>query len=320
MENNLYPLKLTSIQKNVIWGGDKLCKNWGKTAEVPDTVGEAWVLSVREKEVAIIENGIFAGKTMWDYIEANGSDIIAKGYKNKDFPLLIKLIDANDKLSVQVHPDDEYAKNVENDYGKTEMWYIVEAQEGSSIVYGLKDGIKKEDFARLVKSGETEKALKFQPVKAGEVYFIPSGLVHAIGSGLLIAEVQQNSDLTYRVYDYNRRQKDGSLRELHVSKAIDVTAEFSEDDINKIRFENGKDSTAVVNCRYFSVRKIEESSRLCADSKSFHSLLCLKGEGTIEADGKCYEIKKGDSYFLPAGMGEYSLNLKDCEILLSAIN
>jgi len=320
MEKNLYPLKLSSIQKNVIWGGSKLCKEWGKTAKEPDTVGEAWVLTVRENEVSVIENGIFAGKTMWDYIETNGPQVISVDSKGDKFPLLIKLIDANDKLSVQVHPDDSYAKKVENDYGKTEMWYIVEAQEGSSIVYGLKDGIKKDDFARLVSNGETEEALKFQPVKAGEVYFIPSGLVHAIGSGLLIAEVQQNSDLTYRVYDYNRRQKDGSLRELHVDKAIDVTAEFSEENINKIRFENGKDGNTIVNCRYFGVSKISENTVLSANEDSFHSLLCLKGEGEIIADGKSYEIKKGDSYFLPAGMGEYSLNLKDCEILLSAVN
>ena len=320
MKNNLYPIKLSSIQKNVIWGGDKLCKSWGKTAEDTNTVGEAWVLTVREKEVATIENGSYLGKTMWDYINENGKDVIARGYKNNDFPLLIKLIDANDKLSVQVHPDDIYAKEVENDYGKTEMWYIVEANESASIVYGLKDGVTKEDFAKFVENGETEKALNFQPVKAGEVYFIPSGLVHAIGDGLLIAEVQQNSDLTYRVYDYNRRQKDGSLRELHVNKAIDVTADFSEEKINAIRFENGKDGNTIVNCRYFSVSKINENSHLCVRDNSFHSLLCLKGEGEIIADGKSYEIKKGDSYFLPAGMGEYSLKLNDGEILLSQIN
>jgi len=320
MEKNLYPLKLSSIQKNVIWGGSKLCKEWGKTAKEPDTVGEAWVLTVRENEVSVIENGIFAGKTMWDYIETNGPQVISVDSKGDKFPLLIKLIDANDKLSVQVHPDDEYAEKVENDFGKTEMWYIVEADEGSGIVYGLDDGITKEDFRHFVESGETEKALKFQPVKAGEVYFIPSGMIHAIGSGLLIAEVQQNSDLTYRVFDYNRKQKDGSLRELHVEKALDVTKDFSDSDIEKICFGNGKTNDAVVNCKYFKVEKLTEDAVRCADKKSFHSLLCLKGEAVINHNGQSYNVKKGDSWFIPATAGEYSLKLNYAELLISSVN
>ncbi|MBR4072732.1 MAG: class I mannose-6-phosphate isomerase [Clostridia bacterium] len=320
MEKNLYPLKLTSIQKNVIWGGNKLCSNWGKTAADPDTVGEAWLLSVREKEVCTIENGEFAGKNMWDFIKANGGAVISENNGGESFPLLIKLIDANDKLSVQVHPDDEYAKNIENDLGKTEMWYIVEADEDSSIVYGLDKGVTKEDFRRYVEQGETEKALKFQPVKAGEVYFIPSGMVHAIGKGLLIAEVQQNSDLTYRVYDYNRRQNDGSLRKLHVEKAFDVTAEFTDEKVRKICFEKGENGGAIVNCRYFKVEKITENAVRFANEKSFHSIICLKGEGVIEYNGQDYSVKKGDSWFIPAGAGVYTLKLNRAEFLISSVN
>jgi mannose-6-phosphate isomerase len=214
----------------------------------------------------------------------------------KDFPLLVKLIDANDKLSIQVHPDDEYARANENQYGKTEMWYIVDAKEGAKLVYGLKN-YDKDEFANAAKKGDTERFMNFVDVKKGDCFFIPAGCVHAIGEGILIAEVQQSSDVTYRVFDYNRRDKMGNLRELHIAKALDVIKDLDKEEMEKIRFERSNAPEKLVDCRYFSVEKREVcgSLELCVKD-SFTHVLCLDGEGEIDG----YKVKKGDSYLLPA--------------------
>ena len=228
---NKYPLKISYITKSAIWGGTKLKTDWGKVSDL-DCVAESWELSVREKEMATILNGEYSEMTLGEYIKVCGNDSVSDVYDGGRFPLLIKYIDACDKLSVQVHPDDVYAGEVENDSGKTEMWYIVDAAEGAEIIYGIKESVSESDFEKAVRQGNIDSVLEHHPVKAGETYFIPSGMLHAIGAGIVIAEIQQNSDLTYRVYDYERRQKDGSLRELHVDKSIDVTRKFTEEEIN----------------------------------------------------------------------------------------
>jgi mannose-6-phosphate isomerase len=276
-----------------------------------DTVGEAWMLSVRAKEMSVIQNGDAAGKTMRQYIDEFGPRVIGTAYAGGDFPLLIKLIDACDKLSVQVHPNDDYAARVENDRGKTEMWYIVEADEGAEIIYGLKDGMTAEEFRAAVREGKLADTMHHCPVHAGETYFIPSGMLHAIGAGILIAEIQQNCDLTYRVYDYERRGADGSLRELHVDKALDVTVPFTEDEVNAIRYEAGAaDTQTLAHCRYFKTEKltVNAPTALTVDERSFAFLLCLEGEGTITAGGMTCPVARADGYYLPAGLGEVTLD------------
>jgi mannose-6-phosphate isomerase len=306
---HLYPLKLSYITKSPLWGGKRLIDGWGMQADA-DTVGEAWMLTVRDKEMSVIQNGSCAGMTVREYIDTYGDKVIGSSFAGGDFPLLVKLIDACDKLSVQVHPNDDYASRVENDRGKTEMWYIVEADEGAEIIYGLKDGMTAEEFRAAVREGKLADTMCHCPVHAGETYFIPSGMLHAIGAGILIAEIQQNCDLTYRVYDYERRGADGSLRELHVDKALDVTVPFTEDEINAIRYEGGAEGQeTLAHCRYFKTDKliIATSTELKVDETSFAFLLCLDGQGVIRVGDESYEIGRADGFYLPANLGDVSL-------------
>lgn len=299
----LYPFQLSYVIKTPIWGGTKLPDDWNKHAESP-TVGESWELTVRQLEKSKILNGTLAGKTLSEVIDAYGTSMIAPDYTDDRFPLLIKFIDAKDTLSVQVHPDDSYAARVEQDRGKTEMWYIVDAEEGAELIMGLEDGVTREDFAAAVTAGESERVLKRQPVRRGESYFIPSGMPHAIGKGILIAEIQQNCDLTYRIYDFNRRQADGSLRELHIEKALDVVRPYSKEEILTLRYARRSPSLAngevLADCQYFRVEKltVSDTHTLPVLEKMRH-LLCLSGEGVLLCNGEAYPIKKGDSYFLP---------------------
>ena len=319
--NAKYPLKLSYITKSPLWGGRRLLDGFGMSAPA-DTVGEAWMLSVREKEMSVIQNGVASGKTMQQYIDDLGArSVIGTAFTGGDFPLLIKLIDACDKLSVQVHPDDDYAARVENDRGKTEMWYIVEADEGAEIIYGLKDGISAEDFRTAVRKGRLADTMHHCPVKAGETYFIPSGMLHAIGAGILIAEIQQNCDLTYRVYDYERRGADGSLRELHVDKALDVTIPFTEEAVRAIRYEAGEQNDeTLAHCRYFKTRKltVTEPTTLNVNDESFAYALCIGGQGTLTYQGEFYPLLTADGYFLPAGLGEVVLE-GDMTVLMASI-
>lgn len=308
-----YPIKLSYTAKTALWAGTRLKTEFGKNSEY-DTVSESWELSVREDEMARVLNGDAKGMTLAEYFEAAGYDCVSPSFKKGDrFPLLVKLIDAADMLSVQVHPDDKYASAVENDSGKTEMWYIIDADEGAQLIYGLRDGETRESFARAVREKKIDSVINKVPVKKGETYFIPAGMLHAIGAGILIAEIQQNSDLTYRVYDFDRVGKDGKLRPLHVDKAIDVTRPYTEAEINAVRYSRGTDSFVgelLASSDYFTVRKLEVRSftELSVSKESFTSILCVDGEGIIEANGENCPICKGDSYFLPAKMGKYSVN------------
>lgn len=302
MEKIKYPLKLRSVCKEIIWGGNRLKSEYGKTSDL-DKIAESWELTVRHDGMNVIENGEYAGMTLGEYL----------GKDAESFPLLIKLIDACDKLSIQVHPDDTYAKEKEGEYGKTEMWYIVDAEPGAKLVYGLKD-YNKDTFRAAVADGTLEKYMNAVDVKKGDIFFIPSGLVHAIGAGILIAEIQQSSNVTYRVYDYMRRGKDGKLRELHVDKALDVIVDYTEEEIEAIRYEDGKDDTALANCRYFKVDRhiVTGEITLSADT-SFMHILALSGEGTVGG----VAIKKGESILLPKGLLDVTVSGTELEIITS---
>ena len=302
----LYPLKLSYVVKSPIWSGEKLKTGWSKRAD--GAIGESWELSVRKSERSKVLNGAFAGCTLYELIERFGADITGKSSSPADFPLLIKLIDAADDLSVQVHPDDEYAARVENDRGKTEMWYIVEANEGAQIVYGLREGADAHALADAVERGDVASALNFVTVHAGETYFIPAGLLHAIGKGILIAEVQQNCDLTYRVYDYGRLGADGKPRELHTEKALEVTRVFSDAEIDAIRYSraSGEHSESLLaDCDFFRVERLTLTGgeeRAIENGGRFCHILVLGGSGAITHGGASYPFSKGDSYFIPASL------------------
>ena len=298
--NKFYPLRLEGINKTTIWGGDKISSRFGGRSA--DKLGERWILSARKNEDCIILNGAYRGMKLTEYLAVHCKELLP-------FPLLIKFIDAHDRLSVQVHPDDATAVALGDDVvGKTEMWHIIDAGEGATIVYGIKPGVSTEELRAAVDDGRVESVLNFVPVKAGDTFFIPAGLVHAIGKGILLAEVQQNSDTTYRFYDYGRLDAAGNPRQLHVEKALQATKLMSDEDIESIAFSYADkcNGGALADCRYFKVYRLDVSERigLKATDDGFISLVCLEGEGRIVwRDGE-EAVSAGDSFFIPAAMDD----------------
>jgi len=316
-----YPILLTPVSKEIIWGGDRLKREYNKKADF-DKLAESWELTVRSDGMNTAANGPLAGLTLGEITESG--DMLGTACEGSDrFPLLIKFIDARDNLSIQVHPDNEYALRNENEYGKTEMWYIMEADEGAKLVYGLKDGCTLSEFAEAVKNDETESRLNYVDVRKGDVYFIPAGQVHAIGRGILIAEIQQNSNVTYRVYDYKRRQADGSLRPLHTEKALDVIRLRTKEEMDALQFsKNAGDPSLLCACDYFTVRKfsITDTLEIPVTDDSFVSLLVLDAENAVLHHGnESFAIAKGESWFLPAGLGTVTVSGK-AEILASSVS
>jgi mannose-6-phosphate isomerase len=315
----LKPIKLKSVCKEIIWGGNRLKNEYNKKSDL-NNIAESWELTVREDGMNIIDGGEFDGFTMEEYISKNGFSVVTDKELDR-FPLLIKFIDAEDNLSIQVHPDDEYGMKTANSLGKTEMWYVIDAKPGAKLVYGLKSDCTVEMLEKAISENKVEEMLNYVPVKKGDVFFIPSGLVHAIGAGILLAEIQQNSNITYRVYDYNRKGKDGKPRELHVADALNVIINRNDEEIDKIRYStNVKNNTTLASCEYFTVDKfnVDGGCAFSTNVKSFNSLLCLDGEGCIMYNDECFPIKKGDSYFIPANLGEYTVQGK-LEIIVSKI-
>lgn len=302
----MYPLFLTPALKDYLWGGNRLPAEYGYQSDL-EKVAEAWVLSCHPQGASTVVNGDLTGKTLSEVLNEWGAGALGTNSDAFDrFPLLIKFIDARDRLSVQVHPDDEYGLRVEGEYGKTEMWYVLDCEPGAKLIYGVNQNLTKEEFRARITDNTLEEVCRFVPVKKGDVFFIPAGTLHAIGAGILIAEVQQNSATTYRVSDYGRLGADGKPRELHIEKAIDVTSltpsELSVDGLSESADENGR-TVLLAKCRYFTAELWEiDGVRSAGDQHTFQSLLCLDGGGTLICDGKEWPVKKGDSVFLPAGL------------------
>ena len=296
--------KLVPECKDYLWGGEKLKKKYGKkTDKTP--CAESWELSFHKDGQTKLVNGKLLSECVTE------KELGENAKKFPFFPMLIKFIDAKDNLSVQVHPSDDYALQYENSFGKTEMWYIVEAEQGAGIYLGFKKDVTKEEVEEAIKNETLTELLNFFEVKAGESYFIPSGTMHAIGKGCLICEIQQNSNLTYRAYDFGRKDKNGNPRELHVEKAMKVT------DFHK--FEKTADGFAgeiIGTCEYFTARKIvlDGARTLQTTEKSFACVTCVAGCGEIENQ----TVSLGDSYFIPAGYGEFTVNGK-MEFVLSTV-
>lgn len=310
----LYPLKLKAPLKDYLWGGTKLKESYGKQTEL-DKVAESWELSCHKDGQSIIINGEAAGMALSEYIEAQGPEILGDNAKRFPyFPLLIKLIDARDNLSVQVHPDDEYALRVEGEFGKTEMWYIVDCDPGASLLYGFKHEISQEEFRRRIADNTLLDVCNRVPVKKGDVFFIDAGTLHAIGKGILIAEIQQNSNTTYRIYDYGRVGKDGQPRELHVDKAIDVTrlAPPTKEAAPAAKLQIFADYQLQVlaQCDFFKVChfNLQGECRLMSGRDSFQAILVLEGEVVLLHENEKIKIQRGECVFIPAGMGVYSLS------------
>ncbi len=317
-------IRLTAHCTDYLWGGNRLREEYGKVMD-SDKIAESWELSCHKDGQSVVAEGEHAGKSLTEYIAAKGNGVLGTNCERFEyFPILIKLIDAKDNLSVQVHPSNDYAMRVEGEYGKTEMWYIVDCNEGAELLYGFRHEISKDEFVERIQNNTLLEVTNNVPVHKGDVFFIESGTLHAIGKGILIAEIQQNSNTTYRIYDYGRVGADGKPRQLHVDKAVDVTeltpprypttAQGAPENIG------GGTKTLLRSCEYFNVNKLELDGEvfLTADSKSFNSILVLDGECRICAGGECVTAKKGDSIFVDAGTGEYTVSGKG-ELIISDI-
>ncbi len=297
----IYPLKFLPVYKNRIWGGERLKTLLGRT--LPGSrVGESWELSSREEGMSVVKNGDFAGKTLQELIMHHHEQLIGKAFSHGDsFPLLHKIIDAADNLSVQVHPDDCYAAKVEHTAGKTEAWYVLHAGTGAKIIYGLKPGTSREQFMNAVDSCRIMDVVHHVPVTAGDLIYVPAGTIHALCSGVVVYEVQQNSDCTYRLYDYGRIDETGRPRELHLRKAIEA-----------IDFDQSLDydfKRSSLQSPYFTITKllVEGQYRQNTDGQ-FVVVYIIDGDGGISGRQGVEWIKAGDTVFIPACMGEFTIS------------
>ncbi|MBL7016361.1 MAG: class I mannose-6-phosphate isomerase [Kiritimatiellales bacterium] len=298
----LYPLRFNPVYKDYLWGGNRIPKVFNR--DMPDGIyAESWEISTHPDGATTIANGPLAGKTLCDLLPEHKADLLGTHVQGDDFPLLIKLIDARDKLSVQVHPNDGNAAAVDGD-PKTEMWYFLEGDADAQIYCGLKPGIGKEEFLQAMEAKTFAEILQSIPAVNGDAVFVPGGRVHAIGTGCLILEIQQNSNTTYRIYDWDRTDADGNARELHIDKALQV-----------IDWKNNGDphcdvrGTTIQSCEYFQLDRYEltEETAFPNLGKSFQALFVAEGAGIIRwADGED-ELSAGQSWLVPAGLGDYEM-------------
>ena len=294
------PILLSPVCKDIIWGGNRLAKEFGKGNGKFERIAETWELTVRDDAVSTVSGGELDGKPLSELEDT------------EDFPVLIKFIDAKENLSVQVHPGNEYAKKYEGDLGKTEMWYVVDALPGAQLVYGLRNGIDKEDFKKAVEENKIGECLNYVDVHRGDVFFIPAGCVHAIGGGILIAEIQQSSNVTYRVYDYDRG------RERHVKKALDVIELRTKEEIEEIRYSCADEISGelLADCEIFRVEKksSESCKKIEGNCDKFRHLLVISGKGRVGA----LEVCAGRSVLLPKGCERVELD-GDFEFVLTVV-
>lgn len=304
-------IKLEPVFKDYLWGGDKLRTQYKKNTTL-DVVGESWELSTHPDGESTVQN---TGQPLLEYVKEKGHQILGTKCKIDDIPILIKLIDAKQILSIQVHPDDEYAQAFENDFGKTEMWYILEAEEGAQLVYGFNKDLTKEEFENHIKNNTLSEVMNYVSAKQGDVFFIEAGTLHAIGTGMLIAEIQQRSNVTYRIYDFERKDADGNLRELHIDKSLDVTklnkAYNEKVEYNWKNIKGGKYSELVA-CPYFNTIIIDIENSVARDvgDESFEAVISLDDGLTISNAEEKISLSKGDTIFIPANSGEYKIEGK----------
>lgn len=310
----LYPLKFIPVFKDKIWGGNKLKTILNKDfGELPNC-GESWEISDVDGDVSVVENGFLKGNTLSEVIEIYMSDLVGEKVYEKfglEFPLLIKFIDANDVLSIQVHPDDKLAKERHTAFGKTEMWYVIQADDGAELISGFNKTINKEIYLKHLEGKTLKNILNVEKVKPGDVFFIPAGRVHAIGSGILLAEIQQTSDVTYRIYDWDRLDDKGKQRELHTELALDAL-NFEMCENPKVNYNIKKnDKSNIIECDYFTTNIIEFNKPLYKDYNeidSFVIYICLEGELTIKYNPDNNEtLKKGETILIPAELKELTL-------------
>ena len=300
------PLFFTPVFQEKIWGGNRLAEVFGFTLP-NEKIGEDWAISAHPHGVSIVENGPYQGKNLaqlWDSEKA-----LFDFPKQKEFPLLVKILDAEEELSVQVHPDDAYGLEHEGELGKTECWYIIDAAPGAEIIYGH-HAQTKEEFAQMIKEQKWDELFRHVPVKKGDFFFVPSGTIHAIGAGILILETQQSSDTTYRVYDYDRKDDQGNTRELHIQQSIDVSTIPATYETPAIK-ETRKGTSAIttyLKTSFFNVYEWDVNGILTFEKQAPYTLLTvIEGAGELVVDGRSYELKPGSSCLLPAQITNWTI-------------
>lgn len=302
--------KLQPAGKDYFWGGTRLRDEYGKKIDLTP-LAETWECSVHPDGPSKIANGKYRGKTLAEVLEQH-SEYLGTKVENGELPILVKFIDAKKDLSVQVHPDDEYAREHEHQNGKTEMWYVIDANEGASLTYGFQHRVTRENLQNAIKTDTLDKHLQKVEVHKGDVFFVPAGTVHGIGSGILIAEIQESSNVTYRVYDYNRVDKNGKKRQLHFDKAIQVMCMNVSPDVKQkpriVKFYPGCSRELLCRCKYFEVERIQVTKGFSFSVKeeSFQVMMCLDGVGQVEImeeDLRPVRFMKGETMFLPAKLG-----------------
>ena len=314
---NYIPLKMLPCYKDYLWGGGRLQREFHK-ADAPEVTAESWELSCHPDGLSLTEGG----QSIAQLGALNHDDFWGKACPAGEFPLLVKLIDAQKDLSIQVHPSNETA--LPGEHGKAEMWYVVDCAPQAFLYFGFSQRISQEEFLRRAEDGTICQVLNRVPVARGDVFYILPGTIHAIGAGILIAEIQQSSNTTFRVYDYQRRDTNGNLRPLHLKRAAEVLS-YEPVVPEECRSNSGVSCPAfsmseMFSCRYFRAYRLDvrTAADLRCDGRSFQHLLCVEGDGSIAAGGKKYPFGKGDSYFLPAALGDYRIK-GACRMLLSRI-
>lgn len=310
MKFESYPLQFDPILKERIWGGEKLKTVLNKPITSSIT-GESWELSTVEGDVSIVSNGVLKGQSLTELIENHPEEVLGTAvYKKfgKQFPLLFKYLDAKTDLSIQVHPNDALAKKRHNSFGKTEMWYIMQADENARIIVGFKEKSNAKEYVAHLENKTLLDLLKEVKVNSGDVFFLETGTVHAIGAGLVVAEIQQKSDITYRLYDFDRVDAEGNLRELHIDLTLDAI-NYDTIETHKSYSKETNKSNEMVNCPYFTTNylPLDGTVEISKTSESFTVYMCTEGTFQLECGHVMYNYKKGDTVLIPAAISRYTL-------------
>lgn len=311
---SLYPLKFSPVLKERVWGGNSLAARYGKKADPDTKIGESWELSGIQGDISQVANGFLEGNSLEEIIEVYMGDLVGEDIFEKfgrEFPLLIKLIDAADDLSIQVHPGDELARERHHAWGKTEMWYILEAADDAIIYTGFNREMNKESFIRSLEEGNIEKMLNTEKPSPGDVFFLPPGRVHAIGKGVLLAEIQQASDITYRIWDWNRNGLDGNPREMHTELAVDAIDYKTRDSYKQKTDPQRNNTVNLIDCDYFTTNILEADQKMLKDYTlidSFVVYICTEGRAVLEWEDKKMDMLRGDTVLIPAIMNSIYIN------------
>ncbi len=316
----MYPFKFHPILKERLWGGTKLKEVLGKSIE-SDITGESWELSAVSGDVSVVANGELSGTTLQELIDSQPENLLGKNVFERfgnNFPILIKFIDAKQDLSIQLHPNDELAKKRHYSFGKTEMWYVMDADENANLIVGFDKDVTKVEYAKSLENDTLLELLNYEQVKEGDTFFINTGKIHAIGAGVLLAEIQQTSDITYRVFDFNRRDKNGNLRELHTELALDAIDYTKKNDF-KVDYSNIQDViNPMVDCPYFTTNYLElakDSIQDISERDSFTIYMCVGGSATITNDFGSVAIRKGETVLVPAMSKMISIRTENTKLL-----